>query len=371
MNKFLHATAHGAQAHLLLERCLDSLGPLPQQANVGFLYATDSLGNELPEMLTRLKQHAPWVTWVGSTGIGICTTAQELYEEPALTLMLGAFPEDGFRLVTALTKESRDVGLDSWWAEQQLCFALLHGDPANGEIVETLKEIAAGPYTSFLNGGLSSSRSQNYQIADQVISGELSGILFNEQVEVLTDHTQGCSPIGPVHHLTQVKGNIAISIDSLPAVEVLKQELGEELSRNLMQSAGRVFTALPIAGSDTGDYLVRNLIGIDEEQGLLAIGDYLENQNQLMFCRRDEKTATEDMLRMLDRLKSRLGKRQIRGGIYITCLGRGRYQFGDDSEELKLIQQALGDFPLVGFFANGEIYNARLYGYTGVLTLFV
>ena len=55
----------------------------------------------------------------------------------------------------------------------------------------------------------------------------------------------------------------------------------------------------------------------------------------------------------------------------MSCLARGPALFGDDSQELKTIRDALGDFPLVGFFANGEISHNRLYGYTGVLTLFL
>lgn len=66
-----------------------------------------------------------------------------------------------------------------------------------------------------------------------------------------------------------------------------------------------------------------------------------------------------------------LGGRVIRGGLYISCVGRGQRQFGDNSEELKLIAAELGDFPLAGFFANGELYRGRLYSYTGVLTLFL
>ena len=60
-----------------------------------------------------------------------------------------------------------------------------------------------------------------------------------------------------------------------------------------------------------------------------------------------------------------------RGGVYYTCLARGPNLFGANSEELKHISASLGDFPLVGFFGNGEISHNRLYGYTGVLTLFV
>jgi len=73
---------------------------------------------------------------------------------------------------------------------------------------------------------------------------------------------------------------------------------------------------------------------------------------------------------MLDNMAKRL-KQSPKGGIYISCLGRGREQFGNDSEEIKMIHQTLGDFPLTGFFANGEIHHNKLYGYTGVLTLFV
>ena len=73
---------------------------------------------------------------------------------------------------------------------------------------------------------------------------------------------------------------------------------------------------------------------------------------------------------MLKKIKRQVGDRRIRGGLYFTCLARGPNQFGDDSEELKLIAEELGSFPLAGFFGNGEISHDRLYGYTGVLTVF-
>jgi small ligand-binding sensory domain FIST len=76
------------------------------------------------------------------------------------------------------------------------------------------------------------------------------------------------------------------------------------------------------------------------------------------------------MNRMLESIRKGLYT-QPRGGIYYSCLGRGASLFGPDSSELKMIRDRLGDFPLVGFFCNGEISHNRLYGYTGVLTLFV
>jgi small ligand-binding sensory domain FIST len=372
MDNFLLATAHGIPADDLLGSCLRNLGPVPEGANLGFVYATDTIADEVPEFLVRLKTLLPQVSWVGGIGIGVCSTAREYYDQPALVILVGSFPEDSFRVVSSLGEgPSSDPQLPKWCNDQQSSFALLHGDPVNPNIPEALEHIMDNSYSCFLNGGLTSSRGTNFQIANNIEAGNLSGVLFNDQVTVYTDHTQGCMPIGPIHDITKFQGNIAERLDGRPALEVLKEDIGEVLSRNLTQSVDYIYCALPIKGTDTGDYLVRNLMGIDEINGLIAIGDHLENQSCLMFCRRDGNSAREDMIGMLQRLKSRTGDEPIRGGIYVSCLGRGRYQFGDNSEELRLIQEHLGDFPLAGFFANGEIYNGRLYGYTGVLTLFL
>ena len=88
-----------------------------------------------------------------------------------------------------------------------------------------------------------------------------------------------------------------------------------------------------------------------------------------MLFRSDRESAAEDMRRMLDSIRQGLFGRP-RGGVYYTCLGRGPNLFGEHSEELNMIREALGEFPLVGFFCNGEISHNRLYGYTGVLTVF-
>jgi small ligand-binding sensory domain FIST len=374
MQQFLFARAVDADATALTRDCLAQLGDIPAQANLGFVYATDRLAGDLPQVLARLQQAAPCVHWVGTVGMGICTSGQEVYDRPALAMMIGAFPAHAFRIVNSLQDAAQTLpsAVAEWWQDQDYCFALLHGDPSNPNTPVLLNRLLLQQDASFVNGGLSSSNGDsNPQLADTVVSGGLSGVLFNQQVEVVTDHTQGCSPIGPVHEITKAQKNIAITLDHRPALEVMKSEIGEVLAKDLAKIGGYIFVALPIQGSDSGDYLVRNLVGIDPDQGLVAVGDQLDDKRRMMYCRRDGNTAREDLQRMLERLRKRSNGQAIRGGVYVSCLGRGRYQFGDNSEELKLIQQVLGDFPLVGFFANGEIYNGRLYGYTGVLTLFL
>ena len=221
----------------------------------------------------------------------------------------------------------------------------------------------------FLLGGIASGEKLPVQIADRAVGGGLSGVLFSSGVSISTGHSQGCSLIGEKHRITRGQRNIIETLDDRPALDVFKEDIGEVLARDLQRVGGYLFAALPISGSDTGDYLVRNLVGIDPENALLAIGDMIEVGMEIQFARRDAETAREDLAHMIEGMKKRLDK-PPRGGLYISCLGRGRNQFGDNSAEMKLVRELLGDVPVVGFYANGEISHNRLYGYTGVLTLF-
>ena len=114
---------------------------------------------------------------------------------------------------------------------------------------------------------------------------------------------------------------------------------------------------------------MRNIIGFDLDDSVIAVVEIVEEGRTMMFCRRDGNSAVEDLQRMLQDIRSRIST-PPKGALYYSCIARGRNQFGEDSAELKIIQRHLGDVPLAGFFANGEILHNRLYGYTGVLTVF-
>jgi small ligand-binding sensory domain FIST len=92
--------------------------------------------------------------------------------------------------------------------------------------------------------------------------------------------------------------------------------------------------------------------------------------DSVLFCRRDPASAATDLTRMLEQMKRRAAV-VPRAGLYFSCVARGPNLFGRPSQELVMIRDALGDFPLAGFFGNGEIAHDRLYGYTGVLALFL
>lgn len=363
--RFAHAGA--ADWQVAAESCLADLGGPP--ANLGFLYVTDLLAPHLGEILEFFKLRTGCPHWVGTVGIGICVSGHEYLDEPALAVMIGEFSPGSFRIFSGVRTADDVTRKRFMCGERPANFAIVHADPRNSEVPELIAGLAGKVDSGFVVGGLSSSRQANPQIADKILDGGISGVLFADEVTIATRLTQGCSPIGPKHVITQAQRNIIIRIDDRPALDVLKEDVGERLARDLNRLGGVIFAGLPIAGTDTGDYLVRNLVGIDPARGIVAIGDLVESGQPIMFCRRDTKSATEDMTRMLDSIKQGLYAKP-RGGVYYSCLGRGANLFGPDSEELKMIKNAFGEFPLVGFFCNGEISHNRLYGYTGVLTLF-
>lgn len=360
MERFRIGHAAGLETGALLERCLNALGPLPADAGLGFVYATDSLAPEFSAILGTLKASTGIETWIGTVGMGICAGDREYYDVPALALMVAGFPPGAFRLLD---------GRQPPPPVSATRVALVHGDPRAAGLLQAIAELPGQLGDGFLVGGLSSSRGEYVHIAGEPTQAPLSGVLFDASVTVATGLSQGCSPVGPVRTLEACQGNIAMRIDGRPALDVLKEDIGEILARDLQRAAGYIFVGLPVLGSDTGDYLVRNLIGVDPTHGLIAVGDQLQPGQPLMFCRRDGQSAVADLQRMVADVRRRLPG-PPRGAVYVSCLGRGRSLFGDNSEELRQVQAGLGDVPLVGFYANGEIAGDRLYGYTGVLTLF-
>lgn len=358
--------AHSAHADWTqaAQSCIAQLGAIPAGATLGFLYVSDAFAGELDAILAFFRRTTGVPHWTGSVGVGVCATGVEYLEEPALAVMLGEFETGDFSMLPVL-HSPQDIGV----ASADAYFAIAHGDPSNNRMQELIDTLSAHVSSGFVVGGLSSARNETAQISDEVVHGGLSGVLFSERVKLATRLTQGVSPLGPRHRITTANKNIVGSLDHRPALDVMKEEIGEVLARDLRRAAGYIFVGLPVRGSDTGDYLVRNILGVDPQNDLVALGEYVEPGDELLFCRRDQQAAEEDMRRMLSALGPQLGA-PIRGGVYYSCLGRGQHMFGAPNRELGLIREALGDFPLVGFFANGEISHNRLYGYTGVLTLF-
>ena len=380
LGKYRLAHAGEGDWETLTRDCLDQLrgqepGGKKLSANLGFLYVTDELSEDFDNIWLLLREGTGIADWVGTVGLGVCVGGKEYFDTPAIAVLCCDMPEDSYRILPNITRpgEALPIELAEWAQAHEPLVGVVHGDPRNPylpSIIDALGDEAQ----CFLVGGLTASHTKFIQLAGEPTEGGLSGVLFSRILPTASGLTQGCTPIGKVHKVTASHDHILLELDGRPALDVFKEDIGEILARNLDRVSGYIHAALPISGDDEGnqvkgDYLVRNVIGIDIDKNSLSIGERLSAGDRLMFVRRDAPSAEDDLDRMLDELSLSVEHRP-QAALYFSCVARGPNLFGRDSEELSAVADALGeDVPVIGFFANGEISNNRLYGYTGVLTL--
>ena len=373
MSRFRYAHASGATWQECVDACVAQLGPAG--TGLGFIYFTDALVPHAERIVAELRVRTGIVDWVGTVGVGILATGIEYLDEPALVLMATDLQQGQYHVFSGRSRAPVAPGAAH--------FAVVHADPNTPDIAALIADMSSKVESGYLVGGLSSSRGRSVQVAKDVISGGLSGVLLSTEGGVKTRLTQGCSPLQamaenggtPRHRVTECVANVIVTLDGRPALDVFCEDVGELLARDLERAVQFVHVGLSVPGSGQadrragGDYLVRNLVAIDPRKKLIAIGDAVERNSEILFCKRDAASAREDLARILAELRAGLAA-PPKGALYFSCVGRGEHMFGRRGAELEQVREALGEVPLVGFFCSGEISHDRLYGYTGVLTLF-
>jgi small ligand-binding sensory domain FIST len=379
---------------------------------LGLLYITDHYAADAQEILDHLGAELPEITdWSGTVGVGVSANNAEYFDEPALSVMLCMLPSDQYRVFSGVAPLAGSE-MSGFAAHT----ALVHADPGTPDLPELVAEMAGRTDTGYLFGGLSSGRSGALQFAiggngnirghgaaSGVFSGGLSGVAFGEGVRLVSRVTQGCQPVSREREITAAEGNLLLRLDGEPALDLLLAELGVSLDapQEAIEAVRATLVGLVDAGSDgirrTGDLgadvLVRHIIGLDPTRRGIAIADVAEAGMRMSFVRRNAQAARADLMRICAEVREELEPqeqtlataravaageaeaaprpaRRIAGAVYVSCSGRGGPHFGAPGAELQIVRHALGDVPLVGFFAAGEIARHHLYGYTGVLTVF-
>ncbi|WP_119155043.1 FIST signal transduction protein [Caldimonas tepidiphila] len=400
MTLFPHAHATHPQWEMALTLAIAQLEglrrapPYQLRPTIGWVYLTDHYAVHAPALLERLHAHYPGVHWIGTVGVGVSANGVEYFDEPGLALMLGDIPAEQFRVFSGVQPLPPSFAAHT---------AQVHADPTTPDMAELVGELATRTATGYLFGGLAAARTRTLHIADEVFHGGLSGVAFSPEVALLSRVTQGCQPVGPARTITEVEQNVIATLDGEPALGCLLADLGLEGAepREALPKLQTTLVGLFDGGDDGAirrgqfgeDVRVRHLIGIDPHRYGIAVADRPEPGMQLAFCRRHADAARRDLMRICAEIREELEPQEvpletalalsgegadaaphpargISGAIYVSCSGRGGPHFGSPGAELQLVRHALGDVPLVGFFAGGEIARHHLYGYTGVLTVF-
>ncbi|MGF6545895.1 FIST signal transduction protein [Paraburkholderia youngii] len=345
---------------------------------LGWCYLSDYYAPESEAILQELHRALPGVAWVGTVGVGVSASGIEYFDEPALVLMVAPLPRDSFRLFSGL----QPLPVTSPGFQPHT--ALVHAEGCTPELQELLHELSARTSTGYLFGGLSSARNRPLHIADGVFTGGLSGVLFGPEIGLVSRVTQGCQPVGPVRTITRGEQNLVITLDGRPALDCVLEDLGcdRDLPVDVLsQALSKTLAGLSIDAEDVpkqpgrfgADTLVRHLVGVDLQHRALAVADLVEPGMRLAFCTRNAEAARLDLVRIATEIRAELEgdtAMHMSGALYVSCSGRGGPHFGARHAELQIVRNALGDVPLVGFFAGGEIARNHLYGYTGILTVF-
>jgi len=205
----------------------------------------------------------------------------------------------------------------------------------------------------------------------------LVGVAMSGNVVVDTVVAQGCRPVGEPMFVTTCERNVIRGLDGRPPLEVL-QDLHERLDARDRQLARHSLFLGIVMQQDRqeyrhGDFLIRNLLGIDPQTGALAIGALVADNAVVQFHLRDAATSAHDLEAMLQRYRQ-TETPAARGALLFSCLGRGQFLYGRADHDTGAFRQHLGDVPLGGFFCNGEIGPVHgqtfLHGYTSAFGLF-
>ena len=387
---------------------------------LGLLYITDRYAAHAQDILDHLTAELPEVTdWSGTVGVGIASNNVEYFDEPALAVMLCDLPHDQYRVFSGVSPLPPAAS-----GRFKAHTALVHADSSTPDVAELISEMAQRTNSGYVFGGLAASRSKTVQFAlsgygnvkghgaaGGVFSGGLSGVAFAQGAALMSRVTQGCQPITKTHEITACEGNVVTELDGEPALDVMLTALNVTLKqpeaalakvRSTLVGLSHPLEALndaPVGaqirrtGQFGADVVVRHIVGLDPSRKGIAVSDAPTVGMTLAFCERNAAAARSDLIRVCAEIREELEPeelslelasalnateaesaphpaRRIAGAIYISCAGRGGPHFGAPSAELQIVRRALGDVPLVGFFAGGEIARHHLYGYTGVLTVF-
>jgi len=368
---------------------MDRLGA--DRADLAVVFTSPSAfpsGHELLHAVRRVTG-APAV--VGASGVGVLTDRMEVesIEAPGSSdprqaaVAVLAVQSDGHRFAPFLVDETEGLGAAAGrvaaarLAETESSALIALPDPMGldpGRLLAALAEDGRGVPVL---GGVASGLPLFELCNADVVTGALVGLAVAGRAPVV-GVAQGCEPIGEPFVITRAEGTTVQEIAGRPALAVLGEAVASVKGGTARVRGAGLFAGLAMDPAKSplarGDFLVRNLIGVDRGTGSVGVAEPVHVGQTIQFQLRDARAAADDLRATVARMAEALGGRPPGFGLYFDCAGRGRGLFGVGDHDVGLIREGLGEFPLAGFFGNGELAPVggrnHFHTYTGVLVVF-
>ena len=326
---------------------------------------------------------------LGCSGGGVIGNGQEVEQRAGLSITAAVLPNvdiKPFHLQVDRLPDM-DAGPDNWedligvTQDKDPHFVML-ADPYSFPVNDLLVGLDYAFPRATKIGGLASGASRsggNALFLDgEVLRTGCIGLALDGNITVDTVVAQGCRPIGVPMRISKSDRNMLIELEGKSPMEVLRgivpalpQRDQELLGHSLF--LGVVMDGL-IDNPSQGDFLIRNVVGMDQDTGGLAIGEMLKEGQLVQFHLRDAETSRDDLQAVLTRYATDHQENDIPGALLFSCLGRGQFLYGKANHDTDMFRDKLGEIPLGGFFCNGEIGPVSgttfLHGYTSSFGLF-
>ncbi|MEC4803644.1 MAG: FIST N-terminal domain-containing protein [Jaaginema sp. PMC 1079.18] len=386
-----------------LEAAVQEVAAMTQQslhnpADLALVFISAAYASDYPRLMPLLREYLNVPCLLGCGGGGIIGSspnapeAQEVEQEPALSLALASLPD--VQLHFFHLEEADLPDLDSppdRWTEligvspQSHPQFILLADPIAPGINDLLQGLDFAYPESSIVGGLASGGMLNRGMSlfgnYQHYQAGVVGLALSGNIVMDTIVAQGCRPIGQPFQIAQGQRNIIVTVDNGVGGEQAPLQALQDLLNRLPQSdrtLAQDSLFIGVARDEfkqnltQGDFLIRNLLGLDPRNGAIAIGDRVRPGSRVQFHLRDAQTSAEDLASWLQ-LQAQ-NERQATGALMFSCLGRGEGLYGQPNFESQQFNRYFGDIALSGFFANGEIGpvagSTFLHGYTSVFGIF-
>lgn len=340
---------------------------LSSPASLAFVFVSADRAEEMPQIAARLCAALGTENLLGCTAESLVGTAREIEGETAITLWAATLPEVSVIPMHLRFERSPEGAFITGWPDacdgpwpegaSLFCLGEPFSFPADG-MLERLNDDRPGvPVFGGMASGGTAPGENRLILGRQVHAAGAVAALVSGAIRVRTVLSQGCRPIGKPLVITKAEGNVILELGGRAALVQLK-EIFDTLptqEQALVQRGlhvGRVVSEY-LERFESGDFLVRNVMGIDPQRGAIAVGDYFRAGQTVQFHIRDARTADDDLKQCFHTAQA--SGAQPLAALMFTCNGRGIHLFREPHHDAQCLRDTFGDIPLAGFFAQGEL----------------
>jgi small ligand-binding sensory domain FIST len=380
----MSSTADSADA--AREAARQALGDLTAKPHLALVFASPHHQDSFQAIGRTLAAELDGACVLGCTGESILCGGREIEGQPALAIWIAHLAGVELLPMHLEFQPTSDGGSLSGWHQQLesewppdvslLVLAEPFSFPAD-VLLARLNEDRPG---TIVTGGMASGGWQPGQnrllLQDRALDRGALALAIRGPIEIRTVVSQGCRPIGRPFVVTKAERNVIFELGGAPALAKLRElfaELAPDDQRLAQQGlhVGQVINEYQDAFG-RGDFLVRNVQGVDPDSGAIAIGDFVRVGQTVQFHVRDAETADEDLNALLTSAQSATAADCL-GALVFTCNGRGTRLFDEPHHDAGCVARHF-DVPIAGFFAQGEIGPVGgknfLHGFTASIALF-